>query len=83
MDDQTDYSQIGNTNQQTRFRGTGTDFGAMKNAKRQDVSGLAATIKAGQDEFKPPKQMEGEDSSAYGARVAQARSAFRQKQAMK
>lgn len=81
MDD--DYTDVGNARVQTRFKGTGTDFGAMKDAKRQDVSGLAATIKAGQDQFKPPKQMEGEDSAAYGARVAQARAAYRQQKAMK
>lgn len=83
MADDSDYADVNGQRMQTRFKGSGTDFGAMKNAKRQDVSGLAATIKAGQDQFTPPKQMEGEDSSAYGARVSAARAAFRQKQAMK
>ena len=35
------------------------------------------------DSFVPPKQNAGEDSGAYGARVARAREAFRQRKAMR
>lgn len=63
-------------------QGAGTTFDATKNARRQDVSGLAATIKKGQDDFVPPKMQPGEDMGAYGSRVSLAREAFRQKKAM-
>lgn len=84
MADPTDYTydEASGRNIQTRFKGAGTNFDATKDAKRQDVTGLAKTIKQGQDQFVPPKQIEGEDSGAYGARISLAREAYRQKKAM-
>lgn len=64
---------------QTREIGTDDDLQAK--AKSQDTRGLATKVKA--DPFVPPRMEPNEDSAAYSARVARARDAHRQSQAMK
>ena len=79
---ETEYYVDNLNRQQARKRISGDEAsGAVSTSRMRTTAG--AGLGSQGDEFKPPKQTPGEDSAAYGARVAKAREAFRQRKAMR
>ncbi len=59
-------------------RTVGQDEDVVSKSKMQNASGLGSRVQG--SAFVPPTQKEGEDSAAYGARVAAARRKWEAKQ---